>query len=93
MAHARLTTTVTTRRPRYYAVSSYNSQMLGWEIFAQAPTAQAARRIAEEEIGPPCGDIYTETLHVNLRVWSRSTARRLLGRARLRVMEDEWFDD
>lgn len=70
-------------QPLYIALTTTNAQVHGWKVLAYGHDAAKVQSKAEELIGDirtDAGtDIYRETEHKNLRVVSKTTAKRSYG--------------
>ena len=67
----------------YIALTTTNAQQNGWKVLAYGLNADAVEAKAREIIGDPAGiapgsvrDIYAETEHKNLRVVSKTDAKK-----------------
>ena len=68
----------------YIALTTTNAQQSGWKVIAYGEDVDAVEAKARELIGDPAGltpgsvrDIYAETEHKNLRVVSKTAAKKL----------------
>ncbi|HAM59432.1 MAG TPA: hypothetical protein DCQ64_30100 [Candidatus Rokubacteria bacterium] len=65
---------------QYYALTSQNPQLLGWRIVGLGVTAAEAERVAIATLPPlRADDLFAQTDHRNLRIVSRTEARRRYG--------------
>lgn len=65
----------------YVAISTVNAQMSGWQVLARGSDRAMVEQQASDGIAGT--DIYAQTLRINLRIVSKTAARRLAGRCAL----------
>ena len=75
----------------YIAISTTNAQANGWNVLARgADKAQVEQSADASIVG---SDIYAETLRKNLRIVSKTTARRIAGRCALNECDHDHGDN
>lgn len=67
--------------PEYVAITTINAQTSDYRVVARGTDKDVVRDVARAAIDGV--DIYAETEHKNLRVLSKTQARRLAGRCAL----------